>query len=208
MSKMCTRRVASLMLILLLASTCQVDAWWIFSPNQQQAPVRAQAEFNMDGVKGVFKFSQMNPSEPTSVEYDLHGLQENNKLYHVHVRPVPPFDPEQVKGNAEMLKSLCSDPSTGGHLNPHNITVKLPPKSATLDKYELGDFSGKHGPLRKMDGASHHGAGHAEDHYQGSFVDDKISLKGEHGIIGRSIVVHKNGGARWVCANIVEVMSA
>lgn len=195
--------LASMVLVLLAASSQVTDAWWLFNSAANQAPVRAQALFDMDGVKGAFKFTQMKPSEPTQVEYDIHGLKENNKLYHIHVRPVPQYDPKQLAAKPEMLASLCSDPSTGGHLNPHNITVKLPPKSAALDKYELGDFSGKHGDLQKMvgTGPAHH------DHYLGTFMDDKISLKGEHGIIGRSIVIHKNGGARWVCANIVEIPS-
>lgn len=191
-------------LMLAVALSAPVDAWWLFNSGAQQTPTRAQAVFDMDGVKGVFKFSQMNAGEPTTVEYDIHGLKDNNNLYHVHVKPVPTFDPAQLKEKPELRQSLCGAPATGGHLNPHNITAKLPPKSAPLDKYEVGDFSGKHGALRKMSAAG--GAGH-EDHYQGGFTDDKISLKGEHGIIGRSIVVHKNNGDRWVCANILEVSS-
>ena len=149
----------------------------------------------MDSVKGFIKFSQSAPSEATNVEYDLTGLKGNNKLYHVHVRPVPKFDPEQVRNNATALSKLCGDPSTGGHLNPHHISQKLPPKSAPLDKYEVGDLAGKHGPLYLAQPE-------AADHYVGGFTDDKLPMSGENSIIGRSIVIHKNDGTRWVCATI------
>lgn len=179
--------LATNLLALLVVFQQPADAWWFQS--SVAAPARALASFNMEGVNGTFKFTQQSPSEPTTCEYELTGLKGNNNLYHVHVRPVPYNHDDPAK--------LCGDPATGGHLNPHNITVKLPPKSASLDKYELGDLSGKHGPLLRVAGA--------EDRYMGSFTDDKLPMFGEHSIVGRSIVIHKNGGQRWVCASIVEI---
>lgn len=212
--------IATLFVFLLAGQQQQVvDAWWLVpgeptlasagpAPRTTQAAasayrvpavptgvLKAVAKFDLDGVKGAFKFSQKSPSEPTLVEYDLSGLKGNNKLYHVHVRPVPKFDAEKVRTNASAIAQLCGDPATGGHLNPHHIVEKLPPKSATLDKYELGDLSGKHGPLAE--------AGPQQaDRYLGSFRDDKLPMSGENSIVGRSVVIHKNGGARWVCASI------
>uniref|UniRef100_A0A6G1SI58 Superoxide dismutase n=1 Tax=Aceria tosichella TaxID=561515 RepID=A0A6G1SI58_9ACAR len=203
---------------LLLAGQQQrvVDAWWLFSPEQTtvkptqtqassggqpavaaaaaNGPLKAVAKFDMDGVKGFVKFSQEKPSEPTLIEYELDGLRGNNKLYHVHVRPVPKFDADRVRNNATAIAQLCGDPQTGGHLNPHHVTEKLPPKSAPLDKYEVGDLSGKHGPFSTVP--------NKPDHYVGSFTDDKLPMSGENSIIGRSVVIHKNTGARWVCASI------
>lgn len=200
------------------------QAWWIFSdqPASTAKPAsetygaspaavlkaaastssarKASAEFDMDGVKGAFRFNQASESAPTICEYDIQGLKGNNKMFHVHVKPVPKFDVNQVRNNASAIASLCSAEATGGHLNPFNITAKLPPKSAPFDQYEVGDLSGKHGPLVAMTHPGH------EDHYVGSFTDDKLSLSGPNGIIGRSIVIHKNeGGKRWVCATINEV---
>lgn len=183
------------------------DAWWLFSAEPAttkqpqtappKGPLKALAQFDMDGVKGFVRFTQANQSAPTQVEYELDGLRGNNKLYHVHVRPVPKFDANLVRNNATAIAQLCGDPNTGGHLNPHHVTEKLPPKSAPLDKYEIGDLSGKHGPFETV--------ANKPDHYVGSFKDDKLPMWGEHSIIGRSVVIHKNTGARWVCASIEPI---
>lgn len=187
----------SSLLVLVLANQV-ANCWWFSSSDEpQQKAQSALATFDMEGVKGQFKFSQASPSEPTLVEYDLTGLQGNNKLYHVHVRPVPPFDANQARKNSTLVAQLCGDPATGGHLNPHHITAKLPPKSAPLDKYEVGDLSGKHGPLAEVPQQA--------DHFKGQFKDDKLPMSGENSIIGRSIVIHKNDGKRWICASIVPV---
>lgn len=196
--------IATLFVLLLAGQQQQVaDAWWLWSADQattrapgqqqQQQPLRAQATFDMDGVRGFVRFSQETATS-TLVEYELDGLRGNNKLYHVHVRPVPKFEADKVRNNATAIAQLCGDPATGGHLNPHHVTEKLPPKSAPSDKYELGDLSGKHGPLETSPSKP--------DHYVGSFRDDKLPMSGEHSIIGRSVVIHKNTGARWVCASI------
>lgn len=184
-------------LLFVLEGGRPASAWWIFA--DPAGPKKATATFDLDGVKGTFKFTQVSPSEPTSCTYDLVGLKGNNKLYHVHVRPVPPFDQYKLKNNATALAELCGDPATGGHLNPHHIKEKLPPKSAPFDKYETGDLAGKHGPLQPASADPS-----KLDRYQGSFVDDKLPMSGENSIIGRSIVIHKNDGKRWVCATIVE----
>lgn len=187
-------------LIVLLASQQVAEAWWFYTdPAPAPAPAvsrTAAANFDLDGVTGSFKFSQKNLEDPTTVEYDLHGLKGNNKLYHVHVRPVPNFEAAKVRNNATAVAELCADPAVGSHLNPHHVTAKLPAKSAPQDKYETGDLAGKHGPLQLVvdDG----------DHYKGSFVDNFLPMFGENGIVGRSVVIHKNDGKRWVCASIVE----
>lgn len=49
---------------------------------------RVEANFNMDGVRGSIKFSQRYPSEPTSVSYDLFGLEGNVKHLLIHELPV------------------------------------------------------------------------------------------------------------------------
>lgn len=225
---MSNTRAASIVwaLALVLASQHSAHAWWftgeavpvapaapavpaappVAAPpaayaqaNVQQTLLKKQAvaQFDLDGVHGTMRFVQSAPGEPTTVEYDLHGLRGNNKLYHVHVRPVPQYDSKQVSQNATKLAEVCGDVSTGGHLNPHHITAKLPPKSAPLDKYEIGDLSGKHGPLLQTAVA-------AEDRYIGSYVDPMLPMSGDNNIIGRSIVIHKNDGKRWVCASIIE----
>lgn len=199
---------ASLLLFLVAVNQQLVGAWWLFADPKANvappaalipasSPLKAIAQFDLDGVRGSFRFTQKSLSEPTLLEYDLHGLKGNNKFYHVHVKPVPAYDADKVKNNATLVAELCADPATGGHHNPFRVTAKLPPKSAPLDQYEIGDLSGKHGPLLKV-------GPDAEDHYQGAFTDDKLPMSGAHSIIGRSIVIHKLDGKRWVCASIVE----
>lgn len=186
-------------LVVLLVSQQAAEAWWFYAdPAAASEGLKAVATFDLDGVQGTFKFSQKGLNSSTYCDYDLHGLKGNNKLYHVHIRPVPTFDADKVRYNSTAVAELCGDPATGGHLNPHHVTVKLPPKSAPSDKYETGDLAGKHGPLQPVVAAGH------EDHYVGNFIDDNLPMSGENSIIGRSIVIHKNDGKRWVCATIVE----
>lgn len=178
-------------------NSMQVQAWFL----ETKAAAAAQANFEMDGVSGFMKFElseAKNQSSPVKVEYELRNLHGNNQLYHVHVRPVPSFSPQEIKSKPGAIGDLCNEPATGGHLNPTNIKEKLPAKSAPFDKYEIGDLAGKHGPMTRVAGE--------QDLYKGSFVDPTLQLNGPNGIIGRSIVIHKSdGGKRWVCASINEL---
>lgn len=184
-------------LILLLASQQAAEAWWFYSdPSAAPAGKVAVATFDMDDVQGTFKFSQKSPEEPTTIEYDMRGLKGNTKLYHIHIRPVPNYKPEILKNNATAMAEVCGELGTGSHFNPHHVTVKLPPKSAPFDKYETGDIAGKHGELQKVVGD--------EDSYKGTFIDNLLPMYGTDNIVGRSVVIHKNDGKRWVCASIVE----
>lgn len=171
---------------------------------QSKGPIAAEARFSdLDGVSGSFKLVQLSLNEPTEVKYSLAGLKGNNKLYHVHVKSVPTsIDLQTAKHNATLLKQLCSPDSTGGHWNPLNVTAN-PTLNATLDKFEVGDLSGKHGPMKTESVVN--GNAPLSDHYQGQFKDPNLPLTGPNGIIGRSIVIHKNDGSRWVCATIHQI---
>lgn len=192
----------------------QVDAYWYFNgQSSSQASgfnnklvednLKGEAFFDLEGVRGYMRFRESSDnSSITLIEYDLIGLKGNNNHYHVHVKPVPQYEPAKLANNATALAQLCSQSSTGGHLNPFNIKEKIPAKSAPFDKYEVGDLSGKHGPLQKCPDA-----GKDDDRYKGVFKDDTLPLFGDNGIVGRSIVIHKNDGSRWVCATIDEITS-
>lgn len=186
----------------------QVDGYWYFNGPSSEASsklvedkLKGEAVFELDGVSGYMRFRESaQNSSITLIDYDLRGLKGNNNHYHVHVKPVPPYEPASVKNNATALAQLCGPSSTGGHLNPFNIKEKIAAKAAPFDKYEVGDLSGKHGPLQKCPDAM-------DDHYKGVFEDDTLPLFGDNGIVGRSIVIHKNDGSRWVCATIDEIKS-
>lgn len=182
----------------------QASAWYFFAPSQQQVasnPVTAEVNFNnLDGVSGTIVFTQSSPKEATEVRYKLSGLKGNTQMYHVHVKPVPQFDVEKSRNNVAELEKICTQ--TGGHLNPLNITEKLPAKSAPFEKYELGDLSGKHGPLLPEQGSS------KDDVYSGSYRDMFLPMSGPNSIVGRAVVIHKNNGKRWICANILASQSS
>ena len=66
--------------------------------------------------------------------------------------------------------------------------------SATMDKYEVGDISGKFGNL----------AGKTNN--TAKYVDTQMALYGSsNNILDRALVIHKNDAlsTRWVCSNIV-----
>ena len=204
----------ALLALAILAAGRAAEAFWLFgdepmtepglsngtaevrTSDSEARPVRAVAHFDMAGVKGSFRFSQPSPGEPTKIDYDLQGLKGNTNLYHVHVKKLPAFEADQVRNNASAIAAICGDAGAGGHHNPHHVAFGvLPAKSAPQDKYETGDLSGKHGPLQALEGQP--------DRYAGSFLDSALPMSGPHSIVGRSMVIHQNGGKRWVCASIV-----
>lgn len=150
-------------------------------------PKEVKANFNMDGVKGSILFSQGYRTDPTVVTVNLENLRGRGKWYHVHEFPVPQ---RQTKDD-----ELCSPQSVGGHFNPFGVDPKIGPPAGigTNDQYEIGDLSGKYGPLTED-----------QDLYNflGIYVDMNLPLFGINSIVGRSVVIHKADGKRWICANI------
>ncbi|SPO06078.1 uncharacterized protein DNG_08767 [Cephalotrichum gorgonifer] len=112
-----------------------------------------------------------------SYHVQLSGLPDNNGpfKYHIHQLPVP------ASGN-------CTE--TGGHLDPFGRTDDPACDEEEPQTCEVGDLSGKHGPLQ----------GSADDI---SFLDLYTSLNPEsRAFIGnRSVVIHGDDGTRLACAN-------
>ena len=91
---------------------------------------------------------------------------------------------------------VCDE--TGGHYNPFQVDFpKSPPAGrGTHDEYELGDLSGKHGPLKDVESI------YAST---GGVWDTMLPLWGPRSVPGRSIVIHKAADkSRWVCATLVD----
>ena len=67
-----------------------------------------------------------------------------------------------------------------------------------MDKYELGDLSGKFGNF----------VGQSSVNKQ--FTDVQLDLFGRYSILNRAYVIHRNDatGSRWICANIVPDSSS
>lgn len=67
----------------------------------------------------------------------------------------------------------------------------MSPDQGSVDKYEVGDLSGKYGHLKDL------------DNFEAQKVDPLISLFGKFSVIGRSVVLHNSPRpTRWACANI------
>ena len=145
-----------------------------------------KAVFSMDGVKGLMHFSQSFRTEPTVVTVILENLLGRAKWYHIHEWPLPP----RLTNDQP-----CSAEAVGGHHNPFGINATTGPAAGvgSNDQYEVGDLSGKYGPLSEDQSASR---------FVGIYVDMNLPLFGVHSIVGRSVLVHKGDGQRWICANI------
>lgn len=147
---------------------------------------RVSAAISMRGIKGYISFYQPSPFEVTQVMVNLTNLRSKVAGYHVHLFPLPSV--------RNPLSSLCSNDNLGGHFNPFGVDTSSPsyPRSpgSTHDRYEIGDLSGKHMSL----------AGKNET--DSVFRDYNLPLYGRNSIVGRSVVIHLTGGARYACASI------
>ena len=141
-------------------------------------PLEAITVFNENGVSGSIRFYQRSPYDHTRVTVGLRGLSQMADGYHVHEYPVGP----------ESLSSpgKCADAYTGGHWNPTNVTSS----GSTSDEFEIGDLSGKFGGLAGLDELS------------AVYTDPNIPLFGPFSVIGRSIVIHRPDGSRWLCSDV------
>lgn len=147
---------------------------------------RVSAVMNMRGIKGYLRFSQASPFDATEFRVNLTDLQGRVGPYHVHRFPVP-----SVRSPPG---SICSNDNVGGHWNPFglNMSDHTYPKrpGSTYDMYEIGDLSGKHLFLTGLNEVDE------------AFTDPSLPLFGPNSIAGRSIVIHRQNGARFVCASI------
>ncbi|KAK2722112.1 uncharacterized protein LOC136034475 [Artemia franciscana] len=131
---------------------------------------------------GKIEIYQESEFSKTTIDVDLVGLAKKTSGYHIHQVPVQPE-----------LQFPCHDNTLYGHYNPYNVNTSrsLPPNQGTNDQYELGDISGKFGTLSGM------------NEYHSSMNDTNMPLYGAINIIGRSVVVHREGdGQRWACGTL------
>lgn len=150
-------------------------------------PKEAKAVFSTDGVKGFLRFSQRYRMDPTVVTVNLKNLRGRGSGYHVHLYP--------VQDKVFPDDNQCSDDAVGGHFNPFEVDAKKSPKpgTGTSDEYEVGDLSGKYSLLD---------SGPLADIHFGIYADFNLPLFGVYSIVGRSVVIHRPDGSRWICAMI------
>ena len=150
------------------------------------ADVSVAAKFNMNGVSGIITFMQsLTINNHTMITVSLSGLdQYPSETFPWHVHNYP-FTTQE--------RDPCSAGSVGGHFDPFMASSR--PNSSTScssnrSLCEVGDLSGKFGPFN------------ASSLVNKTYMDTYLPLYGVHSIVGRSVVIHRNDGSRWVCANI------
>ena len=147
--------------------------------------VTVDANLNMKGVKGTISFRQRSPANLTEITVSLTGLDQypsETFPWHIHNYPF-----------TTQRDDPCSAASVGGHFDPFMASSRPDYStrcSANQSLCEVGDLSGKFGQFN------------ASTLVTLTFTDNNLPLYGVHSIVGRSVVIHRSNGARWVCANI------
>ncbi|OWF38323.1 Superoxide dismutase [Cu-Zn], chloroplastic [Mizuhopecten yessoensis] len=143
----------------------------------------AKVMISRNDIKGAMSFSQKSPFDWTEVSVNLTGLASMAGGYHIHNYPVPL---KMRKG-----QEICGQEYVGGHFNPFNVDGTLPaPRAGTKDQYEVGDLSNKYGLLNGL------------PELIITQADSNLPLFGMNSVIGRSVVIHKQSGSRWICDTI------
>ena len=144
------------------------------------------ANFDMNGVRGQVHFYQAYRGAPVDITTNLEGLDQYTEQYpwHIHECPI----------NFALLRDFpCSQSEVGGHYDPTGAAVDNPdyPEDCASDPdlCEVGDLGGKLGRLQY-------------DRPIEYFEDPRLSLFGPQSPVGRSLVIHRQDGSRWACANL------
>ncbi|CAG9134498.1 unnamed protein product [Plutella xylostella] len=133
-------------------------------------------------LKGKVEMIQQSEYDPTNVEVQIKGLEEDVRNYKIHVAPVE-----------KDLEFPCERTTLYDTYNPFNVSKSLSPPATkgTADQYELGDLGEKYGLL---EGAPT---------YSTFYNDTQLALFGPYSVLGRSMVLHKKSkGRRWACSSI------
>ncbi|KAL1918954.1 uncharacterized protein VTP21DRAFT_2335 [Calcarisporiella thermophila] len=142
----------------------------------------AIASIKQNGIIATFGFKQ-EPGDQMRVRVIVEqGLNETIHPYHVHLYPVPP--------NNDCYR-------TGRHLDPMRVRGSDRCNSKNGYQCEVGDLSGKHGPLKG-----------SEENFQLidiQYDDADLTFTGNNSIVERSVVIHRYDNSRLACANITVV---
>lgn len=157
-----------------------------WAPCRTDIPYSVGAHFDMSGIKGTIGFYQPAQGEPVTVTVDITGLDQFTDEtwgWHVH---------EYSINWALLERNPCSSRHIGGHYDPEN-QANAPNYEALCSMNqslcEVGDLSGRLGYLRRN-----------QTFY--TFIDNHLDLYGPYSPIGRALVIHRENGFRYACANI------
>ncbi len=142
-----------------------------------------QAVFSQAGVTGNVHFSQERPGRPVSIHINLECLDQfsNNSLFQwsIHEFPI----------RSSLLRNYpCSNEQVGGVINAG--------RNCTDSQCSVGDLTSVVGNIRS-------------DRQTQNFETDAITLYGDESIVGRSLVIDRDGGPEggFICANIEQLGS-
>ncbi|KAI8865482.1 Cu,Zn superoxide dismutase-like protein [Ramicandelaber brevisporus] len=140
----------------------------------------ASATFSGPAMYGAVQFNSLPSGSGVSIAINIVAGPQVGKSYawHIHNKPVP------ADGNCV---------ATEGHFDPYNVKANSKPEykcnpADKLNTCELGDLSGKYGPIKATCGST----------FSTCVVDENINMDM---LAGKSVVIH-DGDARIVCANI------
>lgn len=196
-------------------------------------------------VRGQVVFTQEREADPVTIDVDLQGLRyggADGNTWHIHYFPVTDEDcsaasvgghynpPASCTEIAYEDRNACRGVSSDSLSTPDAcLSVTTASQSDPADtracRYEpasnsAGELSSNIGNL---DGGIDEDAEQTCDGstctvpraYSGSHTDTHLSLFGDHSIVGRSIVIHRNepadlemGSARFACATIGQMRVA
>ena len=171
------------MFVVLYEAGTDKDSFYSCAKVREVKTKVASAAFGHDSMTGDVTFEQVSPFFPTQSSVRLRNLQNQAGSYHVHENPMV-LDKRDNDDNPCMR--------TGGHFNPFGIDPTIAHDSgSSMDKYEVGDLSGKYGKLTDL------------NEFESEVVDPMITLFGKNSVVGRVIVIHNSPRpTRWTCANI------
>merc|ERR1740122_390582 len=130
------------MFVVLYEAETDKDSFYSCSKVREVKTKVASAAFGHDSVTGDVTFEQVSPFFPTQSSVRLRNLQNQAGSYHVHEIPM-------ILAKRDNEDNPCG--RTGGHFDPFGIdpTIAHGPGSS-MDKYEVGDLSGKYGKLTDL----------------------------------------------------------
>lgn len=132
---------------------------------------------------GVIKFRQASHFDSTEVYVNIKGLasEATNVLIHQFPR----------RQRILAKEDLCTAQLVGNIYNPLETKQSAVNSStATQDELPIGDLSAKYGNLT------------GKDMLEEEYFDSNLPLFGPLSVVGRSVMIYKSNGSRWMCSNI------
>lgn len=147
---------------------------WVCATIQADVAVSVTASFDgasTDGVRGTIQLTQ-TPGEKAWITTNLLGLNSMAQGWHVH---------ENALANDAVGGTDCAVEAIGGHYNPTGVVA-----GEGSDK-EAGDLSAKFRTFADKKEAL-------------MYEEDSPALMDVAAIVGKSVLIHKVNGDRWICA--------